>query len=459
MSKQILFLAYLLVLSDGISANTGDFLKQKCPEEKECSDQASKCTFCVDGTKWDTIFSTSIAIKSPYIKTDIFLNPGQTVQITSDSQQMDDIMSIYGEFCEVLVKNIYENAPKKIGYEGAAQFIGSPSGSFQTGRDYVSYSTKELLPGANRYVLNIGFNCSTQLKPGNEIGLKLVFLPGDSSEPTSLVDESTDIVYESSDTVYESTDTAYGSPDILYESLLTPTNPPLAFPLIEQVEYEFSDEINTTSSISETNSTEYDTEIFEGSTAGNIEIYENINIETNIIVNKEVVEEKIYLSNPEFTEIENELEFENDQLEIDEEIEKSELENVQNELIDVLYKNEKLEGKIESYVMMKDALKLSEPKKEFNEYDKFGLLKIRYNENGEISGGSLIAVMVCLLTIASSFVALLGIIYIKIRKTRLVGHWKKDLHYLINNDTDQLIKPESGYDKFIQTDKTAVFTR
>ena len=40
--------------------------------------------------------------------------------------------------------------------------------------------------------------------------------------------------------------------------------------------------------------------------------------------------------------------------------------------------------------MMKDALKLSEPKKEFNEYDKFGLLKIRYNENGEISGGSLI---------------------------------------------------------------------
>ena len=65
-----------------------------------------------------------------------------------------------------------------------------------------------------------------------QIGLKLVFLPGDSSEPTSLVDESTDIVYESSDTVYESTDTAYGSPDILYESLLTPTNPPLAFPLI-----------------------------------------------------------------------------------------------------------------------------------------------------------------------------------------------------------------------------------
>ena len=52
-------------------------------------------------------------------------------------------MSIYGEFCEVLVKNIYENAPKKIGYEGAAQFIGSPSGSLQTGRDYVSYSTKE----------------------------------------------------------------------------------------------------------------------------------------------------------------------------------------------------------------------------------------------------------------------------------------------------------------------------
>lgn len=78
----------------------------------------------------------------------------------------------------------------------------------------------------------------------------------------------------------------------------------------------------------------------------------------------------------------------------------------------------------------------------------------------DMSIASVAAVSFTVMVIIAIVTALILFVCDRLRKMRVVGVWRKDLHHLLNNDVEKLIKPEKqSFDNFIQTDRTAVFTR